>query len=85
LPAKLGDRNVVRVSHPIRRSSEPARAVAKRGAEEQRGFKPPPEAIEGNKNALPDDLIEACRQRFVAFELIGLADLRAPKDASPGK
>ncbi len=83
LPAKLGDRNVVRVSHPVRRAGESQRAVAKRGAEEQRGFKPPPEAIEGTKNALPEELIEACRQRFAAFELIGLSDLRAMKSNSP--
>jgi hypothetical protein len=85
LPTKLGDRDYVRVSHPARRADDPRRAVAKRGVGDERGFKPPPEAIEGTKNALPENLIEACRQRFAAFELIGLSDLRTTKSVSPEK
>jgi len=76
LPAKLGSRDVVRVSYPARRADDAHRALAKRGADDQRGgFKAPPQAIEGSKNALPEDLIEACRQRFSAFELIGLSEV----------
>ena len=77
LPHKLGAGDYVRVSYPTRRAADRSRTAESRGGDKDRGFKPPPAAVEGLKNALPENLLEACRQRFAAFELIGLSDVRS--------
>jgi serine/threonine protein kinase len=85
VPPKVGPKGFVHDSQPVKQAVDTTRELASRGVAKNRGFEEASATVEGAKNALPENLLEACRQRFAAFELIGLSDARVVEADSPTK